>query len=407
MRIIYIHQYFLTPQEGGATRSYYLAKGLVEKGIEVEMITAHNKSYYDLKIIDGIKVHYLPVAYDQNFGFLKRIWAFFAFVRQAKKWIKKIPRPDFLYITSTPLSTGIIGPWAKRKFAIPYIFEVRDLWPDAPIEVGAIRHPLLIKLLYGLEQKIYRHALKIVALSPGIAANIRKKNPDKEIHIIPNFADTDIFYPADKDSKFLEKCGLKNAFTIAYAGAIGQVNAVEEILELAKLAQDEGKDFQFIVMGKGSHLPQLLQTASSYELKNFHHIPFGSKQEVAKILNAADMAFISFDHLPVLKTNSPNKFFDALAAGKATLVNHKGWVYELVKTHHLGLYYNPKKPSETLAKIEKLALDKSELAQMQSNARKLSEQYFSKEIALQQLLIVLNPNNKKGNATDGAYILTA
>lgn len=407
MRIIYIHQYFLTPQEGGATRSYYLAKGLVEKGIEVEMITAHNKSYYDLKIIDGIKVHYLPVAYDQNFGFLRRIWAFYTFVRQAKNWIKKIPRPDFLYITSTPLSTGIIGPWAKRRFAIPYIFEVRDLWPDAPIQVGAIRNPLLIKLLYGLEQNIYRHALKIVALSPGIAANIRKKNPDKEIHIIPNFADTDVFYPANKDSKFLEKSGLKNTFTIAYAGAIGRVNAVEEILELAKLAQEKGKDYQFVVMGKGSHLPQLLQTARSYGLKNFHHFPFGSKLEVAKILNAADMAFISFDHLPVLKTNSPNKFFDALAAGKAILVNHKGWVYELVKHQHLGIYFNPKKTTETLKKIEKLALNKSELALMQSNARVLSEKYFSKEKALNLLLIVLNPKSKEGGSIDGVYTLSA
>jgi len=407
MRIVYIHQYFLTPEEGGATRSYHLARGMVDNGIDVEVITAHNNSYYDLKIIDGIKVHYLPIAYDQNFGFLRRILAFILFVQSAKKWIKKIPRTDFLYITSTPLTTGLVGLWAKRKFAIPYLFEVRDLWPDAPIQVGAIRNPLLKRLLYALEKRIYRHALKVIALSPGIADSIRKKCTRCTIHIIPNFSDTSEFFPAPKDQGFLEKSKLKNTFTIAYTGAIGKVNAVEEILELARISQKEGKDFQFVVMGKGAQLPHLLQRAKELQLRNFFYFPFGSKQEVSKLLNVADMAFISFDHLPVLKTNSPNKFFDALAAGKAILVNHKGWVYDLVKIHELGIYFNPKKPVEALKKIDSLAIDPKLLEKMQRNARLLSEDHFSKEKAIAHLMMVLDPKSKKGNFKGGAYTLTA
>jgi glycosyltransferase involved in cell wall biosynthesis len=407
MRIVYIHQYFLTPEEGGATRSYHLAKGMVDNGIDVEVITAHNNSYYDLKIIDGIKVHYLPISYDQNFGFFRRILAFILFVQSAKKWIKKIPRADFLYITSTPLTTGLVGLWAKRKFAIPYLFEVRDLWPDAPIQVGAIRNPILKRFLYSLEKTIYRHALKVIALSPGIADSIRKKCKSCTIHIIPNFSDTSEFFPAPKDKVFLEKSKLKDTFTIAYTGAIGKVNAVEEILELARISQEEGKDFQFVVIGKGSKLPQLLQRAEELKLRNFFYFPFGSKQEVSKLLNVADMAFISFDHLPVLKTNSPNKFFDALAAGKAILVNHKGWVYDLVKIHELGFYFNPKKSVETFKKIESLATDPKLLEKMQRNARKLSVDHFSKETAVAHLMMVLEPKTNKGNFRGGAYTLTA
>ena len=407
MRIIYIHQYFLTPEEGGATRSYYLAKGMVENGIDVEVITAHNNSFYDLKIIDGLKVHYLPISYDQRYGFIRRILAFIFFAQSAKRWIKKIPRADFLYITSTPLTTGLVGLWAKRKFALPYLFEVRDLWPDAPIQVGAIRNPILIRLLYALEKKIYRHALKVIALSPGIADSIRKKCPKCALHIIPNFSDTSEFFPAPKDQDFLERSKLKNTFTIAYTGAIGKVNAVEEILEIARISQEEEKDFQFVVMGKGVKLPHLIQRAKDLGLRNFFYFPFGSKQEVSKILNAADMAFISFDHLPVLKTNSPNKFFDALAAGKAILVNHKGWVFDLVKLYELGLYYNPKKPIETLRKIESLASDPKLLSKMQQNSRILSEHYFSKEKAIEHLMMVLDPKSKNGNVKDGAYTLTA
>ena len=121
MRIIYVHQYFLTPAEGGGVRSYHLAKGMVEAGIEVDMITAHNKSHDEFKIIEGVKVHYLSVPYDNSFGILRRIRAFYRFVLKSKRLIRKLPAAQTLYITSTPLSTGIIGLWAKKKSG-PHIF---------------------------------------------------------------------------------------------------------------------------------------------------------------------------------------------------------------------------------------------------------------------------------------------
>jgi hypothetical protein len=152
MRIFYIHQYFRTPEEGGAVRSYHLAKGLAEAGMQIEVITGGNIKSYDQRWIDGIKVHYLPVDYDQKFGFLKRVWAFLEFVRKAKNLIPKLGRADLLYVTSTPLTTGLIGLWAKKKLAIPYIFEVRDIWPEAPIQVGAIKNPWLIRALKSLEK---------------------------------------------------------------------------------------------------------------------------------------------------------------------------------------------------------------------------------------------------------------
>lgn len=406
MRIIYIHQYFLTPEEGGAVRSYHLAKGMVEAGIAVDMITTHNKSYYDLRIIDGIHVHYLPVAYRQEWGFVKRVKSFIHFVQLAKKWVAKLPRPDYLYITSTPLTTGLIGLWAKRKFALPYLFEVRDLWPDAPIQVGAIRNPLIKKLLFTLERRIYKHALKCIALSPGIANEIRKRT-ETPICIVPNFGDTAYFTPAKKDPELLSKLNLKDSFTILYAGAIGQVNAVEELLDIAKVAMEKGKDYQFLIMGKGSQLPSVLRKAEKLELNNFRFFDFGNKEKVRYLLSLSDMAFISFDHLPVLKTNSPNKFFDALAAGKAILVNHKGWVYDLTKKYELGLYHNPNKPEQTLYRIEQMLENDALLKKYQQNARNLALQFFTKEMAIKRVLAVLDSKKYGNEFTDEVYILTA
>ena len=407
MRIIYVHQYFQTPAEGGAVRSYHLAKGMVDAGMEVEMITSGNQKEYDIRWIDGIKVHYLPVSYDQKFGFFKRIKAFFEFSVQAKKLLRKISRPDLLYITSTPLTTGWIGLWAKRKLAIPYIFEVRDLWPQAPIEVGAIKNKFAIQYLKKLEKRIYQNALSLVGLSPGIANHLRQVSPNSEVHLIPNFSDTQVFVPQKKNESLLKKYELESELTIAYTGALGQVNAVAELLGLAHLAQQRGKNWQFLIMGKGKEEENLKRIANKKCLKNLKFIPFGSKSQVNEILSLADFAWISFAHLPVLKTNSPNKFFDALAAGKAILVNHKGWVYQLTKKNGLGLSFLPGRLEESFSNLENLESDPVRLQKMKLNSRKLAEQFFAKEQAVARLLRVIDPKKFPAITEDEVYILTA
>lgn len=407
MRIIYIHQYFLTPDEGGATRSYYLAKGMVDAGIEVELITSHNKNYYDLKIIDGIKVHYLPVSYDQRFGFAKRILAFWNFVYQAKIWLRKLPRPDLFYITSTPLTTGLIGIWAKKRFGVPFIFEVRDLWPEAPIQVGAIKNPIFKKILFYQEARIYRHALKIVALSPGIASEIVKKSPQTPTFIIPNFADVDYLKIPEKQPELLLKYNLKNELTVIYAGAIGKVNAVEELLSLADLAKQQNQPYQFVLVGKGSKKEEILAKAKKMKLNNFHYYPFGNKQQVRELLSLSDICLVSFIQLPVLGTNSPNKFFDALAAGKAVLVNHSGWIADLVEKYGLGGVYAPDNPHSAMEILNNLAASPSELKQVKTNAYQLGKDHFSKDLAIQKLLKVVDPAKHGRNFNDEVYILTA
>jgi len=394
MRVIYIHQYFRTPEEGGAVRSFHLASGLVKAGIEVEIITAHNQSSYDQRWMKGMKVHYLPVPYNQNFGFFRRIWSFIQFVKKSKTLLKKLSRPDLLYITSTPLTTGWIGLWAKKKMALPFIFEVRDLWPEAPIQVGAIRNPLLIWHLRRMEKRIYHESLGLVALSPGIGSHLKNLSKGKEIALIPNFSDLNRFYPQDKDQALSKSLNLSGGLTIAYTGAIGMVNAVEELLDLAKMAQERGKNWNFLIMGEGSHLESLKQKAQLFNLEKVKFIPFGSKEKVNQILSLADFCWISFAHFPVLKTNSPNKFFDALAAGKAILVNHKGWVYDLVKTHHLGLPILPGKWEKVFSKLEHLDAHREEIHDMGKMSRKLAETYFSKELAVARLIELIQPKPK-------------
>lgn len=385
MKIIYLHQYFKTPKEGGAIRSYYLARALVKAGHEVEMITSHNQKKYIHRTIEGISVHYLPVFYANQLGFWGRIRAFFKFLWQAYQKAKTIHDAEICYATSTPLSIGLLALLLKKRQGIKYIFEVRDLWPQAPIELGFIKGKLFIKFLYYLEKKIYQNAESIVALSPGIRQSISIKVPQKEVISIPNLADTAFFQMTEQSNSSNDK------FTILYTGTLGLANHLEYLLELAFYIQEKGDErFQFKIMGEGARREHLIAQAKEMNLKNLHFIANGNKDSVKETLEMAQAVYISFGDAPVLQTNSPNKFFDGLAAGKLILTNTKGWIKELVESQECGLYASPKELESVYIELISFLKNPEKLSHYQKNARKLAEDRFSLEVNLSHFLALFD-----------------
>ncbi len=405
MRIIYIHQYFLTPEEGGAVRSFHLAKGLAKAGFHVDLITAHNEQEYDIKDMYGFRVHYLPVCYENEYGFMYRVWAFWKFVRAAKRLIAKLQRPDLLYVSSSPLSTGLVGLWAKKKFASPFVFEVRDLWPEAPVRLGVVKNPVLKHLFYKLEKKIYIGASQIVALSPAIKAYISSMLPGKKIEVIPNFSDTEFFFP-DYVPKSIPIYDQRKKPKVVYAGALGFVNGLEQMLSLAKSVKSENLDWQFVLMGKGAFAEKLRDMACNEGLDNVHFLGFGDKGMVREVLADADLIYLSFRQEPILGTGSPNKFFDALAMGKPVILNFQGWINDLVHQHKIGFYHRIGKEEMVIMEIQKTWSDPKKWKMMQEDSRKLAVEQFSRKIAVKKLVTLLRPYQRKGPST-GAYNRTA
>ncbi|MCC5938456.1 MAG: glycosyltransferase family 4 protein [Lunatimonas sp.] len=403
MNIVYVHQYFLTPRQGGAVRSYHLAKGLVDAGAQVDVITAHNQAHYDIQWVDGIRVHYLPVSYKNEYSFIKRVIAFLTFVRQSKRLLQKLARPDLLYITSTPLTTGLIGIWAKRRLAVPFFFEVRDLWPEAPIQMGIVNHPILKSLLYRMERRIYQEAIHLVALSPGIREALVRACPGKAVSYIPNFVDTSFFQTSERSLTDHSDGSLpRKPLTISYVGAIGRVNGLSAFLDLAEEVLKAGKHWRFVLMGKGASLPHLYEVVRAKGLTNVEFRPFGNKRAVREQLARSDFAYLSFLPLPVLESSSPNKFFDALAMGVPIVVNFKGWIADLVQQHEIGvLQGNPL--WRTVQQIEALYQHPTEWKSASQQARELAERQFSKEKAVSVLCSLLLQANSPGKMASGAY----
>jgi glycosyltransferase involved in cell wall biosynthesis len=407
MKILYIHQYFKTPQEGGAIRSYYLGRGLVENGFEVEMVTSHNEKNYRKTVVDGITVHYLPIPYKNAMSSLQRLQAFLAFVRASKKVIREIKGVDLAYVTSTPLTVGLLGLWMKKKLNIPYIFEVRDLWPTAPIELGAIKGSLLKKWLYRLEAKIYKGADKVVALSPGMRDWIKQVVPEKEVYMIPNMADCQFFSQEMKDPKLVEFYHVDQPFVITYLGSIGTSNHLEFFLNTAEKCAVEGLNINFKIVGAGGRLSKIKLMSYLRKLSNVSFVGHQNKEGVKDILNISDATYVSFADIPVLATNSPNKLFDSLASGKLTIVNTPGWTKDLVEKYKCGFYADPNNPNEFIEKIRPFLKDRSLLDEYKNNARQIAEQHYSKKLQILKLVSIIN-NQKQIRVSDSeVYILTA
>ena len=371
MKILIVHQYFKTPDEGSGIRTWYLAKAMVAAGHQVEVLTGHNQLQETIEV-EGIQIHYQRIPYENRFGFLRRLWSFFLFVQVGKRFLKK--RHDFglLYVLTTPLSTGLIALHGKKKYGIPYVFEVGDLWPMAPVQMGMVPSHWLQHKLYHFEEKVYKSAKHLVALSPEIAKAMEYSVDYKQsVSVIPNMSDCEFFMPsADLPTQFDQE----NPFVINYCGAIGRANHLEYLLDLARLIDEKTLPIQIQIMGEGAAKERL--QAASTTLKCVKWVKPGGKMEVRDVLSRSQAVYISYASYPVLETGSPNKLFDGLAAGMLIILNFGGWMKQLIEEHECGIAYDPKRPECCVELLSPFLQSPFLLSEYQKHARKLAEDQF-------------------------------
>ncbi|MFT4833846.1 MAG: glycosyltransferase involved in cell wall biosynthesis [Flavobacteriaceae bacterium] len=380
MKILYVHQYYRTPNEGGCVRSFHIAKAMKKAGHKVTVITSHN---YPSSISneEGIDIHRLNIPYSNEMGFFSRIMAFLKFASRVKNIAPKlIPETDLTYVVTTPLSTGLIALHLKRKYDVPYYFEVGDLWPEVPIKMGIIDNKWLANIIYKFETKCYQNAKKVIALSPAIKDYILAKSPSTEVVIVTNFADNELFLPNIRQNAITQE----NPVRIAYAGTFGRANHLEYLLEVAILCEKANLPILFTLMGEGQRYRAIQEQAKN--IRNLEVLPFGNLTEVKNYLEACDAAFVSFLNVEALHTGSPNKFFDGLAAGKMIIANFEGWIGKTILESNCGFTYNPEVPQDFIDKIQEVINDLSLLQTYQKNARSLAESTFSKGIQIEKLL---------------------
>lgn len=348
MKLLYIHQYFKFPTSAGGTRSYDLSTQFVKNGIDVTMVTS-SSALPDVKLEkrwtymerDGVRFWILKCDYSHNMSIFRRIMSFFVFVIYTSFKVCKI-EADLLLATSTPLTIAIPAIIKKKITKTPFIFEVRDVWPEGPIQQGFVKNKFLIKYLRKLEVYIYNQAEYVVPLSIGMKNDILTRSNIKNIKVIPNISELDRF------SNMTKKCDLpidlSDKKMILYAGTLGPVNDILYVAKLAERLINIDNSIVFFVIGDGKQKRMIIDYCDKANIlnKNIFFIDEISKDTLPYIYSLATMGSSFVWDYKIKWDNSANKVFDTLAAGKPLLINYQGWQADLINMNHCGfvLPYN-------------------------------------------------------------------
>ena len=400
MRILYFDQYYKTPAMAGGTRSYEMARRLVARGHEVDLVTSWTESARrrEAFVTDeaGVRVHWIPVPYDNAMSFARRIASFGEFSLRAT-----LPRLsgsfDVVLATSTPLTIAIPGVAAARRHRAPFVFEVRDLWPQLPIAIGALRSPAARSAARALERWAYRNASAVVALSPGMKAGVVAAGTDPlRVSVIPNASDLELFdVPAQRGADFRAgRTWLGNRPLLVYAGTLGRINGVMTLVDLAVHLRDVDPDVRLLIVGKGAERDGIRAAAVARGVLdvNLFMEDVVPKAAVPDLLSAADMAACLFVDLPEMRANSANKFFDALASGTPVLLNYGGWHHDLVRFGGIGASIWGMGAHNAAREVATRIRDRPWLERAGRSARDMAEAWFARDLLatrLERLLLAV------------------
>lgn len=389
MKILYFHQHFTIPSIGGATRSYEFARKLIERGHEVTLVCGEtaklnlhstNENGVYRGDVDGIDVIQINLPYSNSDGIAKRA---LIFVKFAWKGIQVAMKEDYdlLFATSTPLTAGLPGIWMKwfsrkkRKF----VFEVRDLWPELPKALG-MKNPFLLWGMAVLEKLSYRKADGCIGLSPGICEGIKRIVPDKQVELVPNGCDLEIFRPGNREDLKLE--GVLPTDTVAvFTGAHGIANGLDAVLDMASELQKKGRnDIRIAFIGDGRVKPELVKRAKKEGLDNCLFFDPVAKTELNKIVSSADIGLMVLKNVPAFYYGtSPNKFFDYIASGLPVVNNYPGWLSDMINENNCGVVVPPDNASAFADALIELADNPEKRSAMGANSRMLAEKQFSRD----------------------------
>lgn len=398
MKVLYFHQHFSTPKGAAGIRSYEMAKRLIERGHEVCMVCGSYKGgttgltgpFVRGKrrgmIQPGLEVIEFDLSYGNSDGFIKRTATFLRFALRSAA-LALTERYDLVFATTTPLTAGIPGILARWLRGKPFVFEVRDLWPELPKAMGVIRNPVVLSGMSILEWASYKSAHRLIGLSPGIVDGIAHRGVQRSnIALIPNGCDIDIF---GAESEPWRPDGVAQTDLLAvFAGTHGKANGLDAVLDAAAELQKRGRqDIKILLVGQGAMKPGLMQKAASLQLNNvIFHDPV-NKARLAGLMAATDVGLQTLANVPAFYYGtSPNKFFDYLAAGLPVLNNYPGWLAELITKHNCGFAVQPEDPRAFADALEKAADDRAELRQKGKRAHALAKAQFDRKILSNQFV---------------------
>lgn len=410
MRILLIHQYFLETNDGGGSRFNEMSRIWSEQGHEITVLAGmmhysnpekrpeYKGKYFVHKQHGKVSVWRCHVSESYNLNFIGRLWGYFSFVFSSI-WaglFKVKGNYDLILVTSPPLFVGITAYILSLLKRIPFVFEIRDLWPESAIDTGVLTNKLLIKFAYYFESFMYRKAKLINVLTPAFRNSLieKKSVPSDKIIFIPNAADfslSDEILEHFNPEQFRKEQGIDDKFVITYVGAHGVANHLIQLIDAAELLKDTNVLFQLI--GSGMQKQMLIEETKKRQLQNVRFVDPVSKNEVFKYIISSDLGTSVLKRIDTFKTIYSNKTFDYMACKKPILLVIDGVSRELVEKANCGVFAEPERPDDIAKKIRMYLENPSLIKQHGENGYKYAKTFFDRDVLSSEYIANLEKVN--------------
>ena len=387
MHILFLCHYFPPEVNAPASRTYENARRWVRAGHQVTVLTCHpshpggkvypgyENSPYAWEEMDGIRVLRVGTYLSANKGFAKRTANYISYMLSAVGQCWRVRDVDLVVSTSPQFFCGMAGYFVSRLKRRPWVLEIRDLWPESIIAVGAITNRRVIGLLEGVESFLYRKADHIISLTRAFSRHIAGRGvPQEKISIM---------------NAVREELGLgEDVFVASYIGTHGMAHGLGAVLKAAKLLEAE-KSIHFLLVGDGAEREKLLREKEALGLDNVTMLGQQPKEKMPLFLAATDACLVLLIKSELFKTVLPSKIFEAMAMGRPIVLGVEGESRELVEEGQCGLCMEPENEAALTEAVRKLASDPQLRVTLGTNGQEFVARRFNRETLAREYLEIL------------------
>ena len=406
MHILFLTDNFPPEVNAPAGRTFEHCREWVKAGQQVTVITCapnfpkgeiyqgYRNRLWQTEVMAGIRVIRVWTYITANEGFLKRSLDYFSYALPSF-FAGLFVKSDVIIATSPQLFTTFSAYAISKVKRRPWIFELRDLWPESIRTVGAIEHRRVLDFLEKIAIFMYRNCTRVVALTPAFKQKLLSMGiASDKVDVITNGANLDLFFPRQKDEELLKHFDLEGKFVAAYIGTHGMAHNLAFIVKSISSLQD--KSIHFLFVGDGAEKKNIVQLAADLAVSNVNFIDPVAKEQVARYLSLADVALVPLKNADTFKTVIPSKIFEAAAMEKPILLGVEGQAKEIVEEYRTGLCFEPENEKDFLDKLVRMKTDRELYQGLQQGCKKLVKAFDRKRLAEEMLEVIrkLGPENR-------------
>lgn len=392
MHILFLTHYFPPEVNAPASRTYEHSKRWVcEADVQVTVVTnqpnhprgilypGYSNGWLRREQIDGIEVRRVKTFLAANAAVVRRTISYFFFMVAAIAGSISVRKVDVVIATSPQFFCAVAGWIVSRLKRKPFVFELRDLWPDSIVTVGAMKARMTIRFLEKLELFLYREADLIVAVTDSFRENLMRRGIDaRKIVVLKNGADLEFYQPRPRPQALAHQLGAEGKFVAAYIGTVGMAHAVWAIVEAAELLRDE-TGILLLVVGEGAEKANVERLAAKKQLTNIRILPAVNKQTIRDYYALTDLNLVTLRDQPLFRTVIPSKIFEIMAMGRPILSSVHGEARSILEAAGAAVFVDPENAEQLACAIRQLRDDPGRLEQMGTNGRSFVEKEYRRD----------------------------